>query len=726
VTPTSLPSQPFTPSIRVRVVAPVVVLALALAAGVPCAEDQRPASPEREWRTHGGDPGHTQHSPLTQIDATNVRRLRVAWTYRTGDARPEGRSQIQCNPIVVDGVLYATSAGLHAFALDAASGRELWRFDPTGGGGASDGALGVNRGVVFWSDGRERRILYSAGQTLFALDAATGSLVPGFGREGRVDLGLGLGRELAGAYVRATTPGVVYRDLLILGSAVSEGPGPSAPGHVRAFDVRTGAVRWTFRTIPQPGEYGYDTWPPDAWKTAGGANSWSGLSLDHSRGLVYVPTGSPAFDFWGGDRKGANLFGNSLVALRAATGERVWHYQLVRHDLWDRDLPQAPVLLDVRRGDRTIDAVAQATKSGHVFVFDRASGEPLFEVEERPVPGSELQGEETSRTQPLPRKPRAFSRQAFGEADATDLSPASRVAVLERLRQVRSAGQFVPPSTQGTVIFPGFDGGAEWGGSAFDPQTRLLYVNANEMPWILEMREVPKAGALPLGARVYAQHCAVCHGASRQGAPQAQSPSLVGIETRQARGDTLAIVEKGKGVMPGFAFLSPAERAAVAAFARGEREPDAPDGEAARAGRPYAHLGYNRFLDPEGYPAVKPPWGTLNAIDLDSSEIRWSVPLGELPELTKRGIPRTGTENYGGPVVTAGGLVFIAATKDEKLRAFDKRTGEVLWETTLPAGGYATPATYEVGGRQYLVIAAGGGKMGTKSGDAYVAFALPD
>ena len=294
MTPTSLPSQPFTPSIRVRVVAPVVVLALALAAGVPCAEDQRPASPEREWRTHGGDPGHTQHSPLTQIDATNVRRLRVAWTYRTGDARPEGRSQIQCNPIVVDGVLYATSAGLHAFALDAASGRELWRFDPTGGGGASDGALGVNRGVVFWSDGRERRILYSAGQTLFALDAATGSLVPGFGREGRVDLGLGLGRELAGAYVRATTPGVVYRDLLILGSAVSEGPGPSAPGHVRAFDVRTGAVRWTFRTIPQPGEYGYDTWPPDAWKTAGGANSWSGLSLDHSRGLVYVPTGSPA------------------------------------------------------------------------------------------------------------------------------------------------------------------------------------------------------------------------------------------------------------------------------------------------------------------------------------------------------------------------------------------------------------------------------------------------
>ena len=703
-----------------------VVVSLACTAPAPAGDGARQAaSPEREWRTHGGNPGHTQHSPLAQIHSGNVRRLQVAWTYRTGDARGEGRSQIQCNPIVVDGVLYATSAGLHAFALDAATGRELWRFDPVAAG-ASAGGLAVNRGVVYWSDGGERRILYSAGQRLFALDAATGRLVRGFGREGRVDLGLGLGRDLAGAYVRATTPGVVYRDLLILGSAVSEGPGPSAPGHVRAFDVRTGAVRWTFRTIPQPGEYGYDTWAPDAWKTAGGANSWSGLSLDHARGLVYVPTGSPAFDFWGGDRKGANLFGNCLIALRALTGERVWHYQLVRHDLWDRDLPQAPVLVDVRRDGRTIDAVAQATKSGHVFVFERESGAPLFEIDERPVPASDLLGEETSKTQPLPRRPPAFSRQVFGEADATDISPAARAAVVERLRQVRSAGQFVPPSTQGTLIFPGFDGGAEWGGSAFDPETRLLYVNANEMPWILEMRLVPAKGTLPLGARVYAQHCAVCHGASREGAPQAQSPSLVGLEKRQAPGDTLAIVERGKGVMPGFPFLPPAERAAVAAYARGEREPDAADGEAARAGRPYAHLGYNRFLDPEGYPAVKPPWGTLNAIDLDSGEIRWSVPLGELAELTRRGIPPTGTENYGGPVVTAGGLVFIAATKDESFRAFDKRTGEVLWQTTLPAGGYATPATYETGGRQYVVIAAGGGKMGTKSGDAYVAFALPD
>jgi quinoprotein glucose dehydrogenase len=703
----------------------VLVLWAACAAAALTADAGAPVPPEREWRTHGGDPGHTQYSPLARIDTTNVGRLRVAWTYRTGDARDDNRSQIQCNPIVVDGVLYATSAGLAAIALDAASGRELWRFDPFAAG-AEASALGVNRGVVYWGEGEERRILYSAGQLLFALDARTGKLVPSFGRDGRVDLREGLGRDPSSLFVLSTTPGATYRDLLILGTRVHEGPGPSSPGHVRAYDVRSGAIRWTFRTIPEPGEAGHETWPKDAWKTAGGANAWSGLSVDHARGLVFVPTGSPAWDFWGGDRHGENLYGNSVLALRAATGERVWHYQLVRHDLWDRDLPQAPVLVDVLRDGRRVDAVAQATKSGHVFVFDRETGSPLFPIGERRVPVSDLVGEAAWPTQPLPLAPPPFARQAFTEAEATDLSPASREAVLARLRQVKSGGQFVPPSTEGTVIFPGFDGGAEWGGSAFDPETRLFYVNANEMPWILEMRALPPPGGQPLGARTYAQHCAVCHGPERQGVAQGQFPPLVGVEKKQPRAESLAIVEKGKGVMPGFAFLTRAEREAVTSHARGEREPDDAKGEAARAGRPYTHLGYNRFLDPEGYPAVKPPWGTLNAIDLDRGEIRWSVPLGELPELTRRGIAPTGTENYGGPIATAGGLVFIAATKDEKLRAFDKRSGRVLWEATLPAGGYATPATYEAGGRQYVVIAAGGGKMGTKSGDAYVAFALPD
>jgi quinoprotein glucose dehydrogenase len=705
----------------------LVAVSLVLAASLgPAADVPARVPPEREWRAHGGDAGHTQHSPLAQITVANVSRLRVAWTYNTGDARGNGRSQIQCNPVVVGGVLYATSAGLEAFALDAATGRELWRFDPARAG-ARQTALGVNRGVVVWGDGEERRVLYSAGRYLFALDARTGRLVPGFGKGGRVDLREGLGRDTAGLSVLSRTPGAVYRDLVIMGTLVHEGPGPSAPGHVRAYDARTGAIRWTFHTIPWPGEFGYDTWPRDAWKSVGGANAWSGISVDEARGLVFLPTGSPSWDFWGGDRHGANLFGNCVLALKAATGERVWHYQVVHHDLWDRDLPQAPVLVTVKRGGREVDAVSQATKSGHVFVFDRETGEPLFPIDERPVPPSDLKDEQAFPTQPLPSLPPAFARQSFTENDATDISPASRAAVLERLRRVRTGGQFVPPSTQGTMILPGFDGGAEWGGSAFDPETRLLYVNANEMPWILEMMEIPPpGGGGELGARVYAQHCTVCHGIDRRGDPQHQFPSLAGLAERMKKPDVVTLLQKGKGVMPAFAFLSRAEEEALASHVLGEPEPDDPKGEAARSGRPYTHLGYNRFLDPEGYPAVKPPWGTLNAIDLDAGEIRWSVPLGEVPELTRRGVAPTGTENYGGPIVTAGGLVFVGATKDERFRAFDKRTGKLVWETALPAGGYATPATYEKDGRQYVVIAAGGGKMGTRSGDAYVAFSLPD
>lgn len=702
-----------------------VLLALPLAGGCR----SKPAGPggtaaAREWRHHGGDPGHTQYSPLAQIDRANVARLKVAWTYRTGDARADDRSQIQCNPVVVDGVLYATSAGLKAFALDAATGRELWRFDPFAAG-AEESALGVNRGVVVWGEGAERRVVYSAGQYLFAVDAASGKVIPSFGNGGRVDLREGLGREGKELFVLSTTPGGVYRDLLVLGTRVHEGPGPSAPGSVRAYDLRTGAIRWTFHTIPKPGEPGHETWPGDAWKTVGGANAWSGISVDVERGLVFVPTGSPAWDFWGGDRHGANLFGNCVLALRAATGERVWHFQLVHHDLWDRDPPQAPVLVTVRRGGRARDAVAQATKSGHVFLFDRETGEPLFPIEERPFPPSDLIGENAWPTQPIPLKPPAFARQRMDEADVTDRTPAARAAVLERLREVRSDGQFVPPSTPGTVIFPGFDGGAEWGGAAFDPQTRLLYVNSNEMAWILQMKELPKPGALPVGARVYAQHCAVCHGADRRGDPQGQFPSLAKTRAKMKRAEVAHLVAKGKGVMPAFGFLAGHEVEAVSAHVLGEEE-DHGAGEAAQSGRPYTHLGYNRFLDPEGYPAVRPPWGTLNAIDLEAGEIRWSVPLGELPELTARGLAPTGTENYGGPILTAGGLVFIGASKDEMFRAFDKESGRVLWQAKLPAGGYATPATYEAGGRQLVVIAAGGGKMGTPSGDAYVAFALPE
>lgn len=685
----------------------------------------------RDWPVYLGDSASSQYSTLRQINVRNAKRLEVAWIYRAGDARPDNRSQIQCNPLIVDGVLYGSSPQLKVFALDAASGRELWRYDPFAGD-ASASSLGVNRGLVLWQRGESERLLFTAGHYLYALDASTGQRMTGFGQDGRVDIRDGLGRDASTLHVLSNTPGALVGDLLVLGTRVSEGPGPSAPGHVRAYDVRTGRIAWTFHTIPSPGEPGHETWPPDAWTHTGGANCWTGMAVDDERGLVFVPTGSAAFDFWGGNRIGENLFANCLLALDGATGRRVWHYQLVHHDLWDRDLPSPPNLITVRHRGRTIDAVAQTTKSGHVFVFDRATGAPLFPIAEKPVPASDLQGESAWPTQPVPLKPEPFSRQHFREEDATDLSPSARAAVLAKLRQVRPHQPFLPPSREGTIIFPGFDGGAEWGGAAVDPERGILYVNANEMPWILTMVETQaKEGELPLssGQQMFNQICAACHGLNRQGDPTRTVPSLVGVEQRKTKDEVTALLQMGKGVMPSFAFLTPRQRDAVVGFLFGEERSDPAKAEAtggdALGTVPYTHTGYNRYFDPEGYPAVKPPWGTLNAINLNTGEYEWRVPLGEFPELTARGIAPTGTENYGGPVVTAGGVLFIAATKDEMFRVFESKTGRLLWQIRLPAGGYATPATYAVKGQQYVVIACGGGKMGTQSGDAYVAFALP-
>ncbi|HXT38664.1 MAG TPA: PQQ-binding-like beta-propeller repeat protein, partial [Candidatus Angelobacter sp.] len=421
------------------------------------------------------------------------------------------------------------------------------------------------------------------------------------------------------------------------------------------------------------------------------------------------------------------------IALDAATGQRLWHYQFVHHDLWDRDLPAPPNLLTVRHNGKKIDAVAQVTKSGHVFVFNRETGEPLFPIEERPVPPSDLQGESAWPTQPLPVKPAPFARQIFSADEITDLSPEARKAVLERFVKVRPHAQFMPPSREGTIIFPGFDGGAEWGGAAVDPAKGILYVNANEMPWILSMVETKtkEGAALSSGQQIYNQICVTCHGVNRAGDPARAFPSLVNIGQKMKKAEIIQLLDTGRGVMPSVGFLSTAQKDAVAGFLLGETPGDhasaqagAPEGDVLGS-EPYTHTGYNRWLDPKGYPAVKPPWGTLNAIDLNTGEYVWRTPLGEYRELTAQGIPPTGTENYGGPIVTAGGVIFIAASKDEMFRAFDQRTGKVLWQAKLPAGGYATPSTYSVNGRQYVVIACGGGKMGTKSGDAYVAFALP-
>lgn len=673
------------------------------------------------WAMFGGGPENIHYSPLDQINRGNVDRLQVAWTFDTGDAFKD--SEMQCNPIIIDGVMFATSPKLRVIALNAATGKLLWSFDPNQG----NRSLGKmrNRGLTYWSDGKESRIFFGFRNYLYSLNARTGRPAAGFGQQGRIDMREGLDRDATGLSISLSTPGVIYRDLLIVGSLVSEGL-PAAPGHIRAYDVRTGKRRWIFHTIPQPGEFGYETWPPDAWKYIGGANNWSGMVVDQKRGLVFVPTGSAAFDFYGANRHGDNLFANTLLCLDAATGQRKWHFQAIKHDVWDRDFPAAPILLTINREGKSIDAVAQTTKSGQVLLFERETGAPLFPIEERAVPASAVDGEKLAERQPFPLLPPPFARQVLTEEMLTRRTPEAHRAVLEQFRKLRSNGQFEPPSREGTIVFPGFDGGAEWGGAAFDPSSGLLYVNSNEMAWILRLVPRPPRKKQLNGRELYIQECAACHREDMRGTPP-EFPALAKLNQKFEASDLRSIIRQGMGRMPAFIRLENESIDAIVEYLlTGKttvtvevRPDDSP------AYLKYSIDGYNKFLDPDGYPAVAPPWGTLNAIDLNKGAIAWQIPFGEFPELAAKGMRDTGTENYGGPLVTAGGVLFIGATNfDKKFRAYDKATGKLLWETTLPAAGNATPATYEVRGRQYVVIAAGGGKSGAPSGGKYVAFAL--
>lgn len=592
------------------------------------------------WITVNGDRQGTRWSSLTQINRGSVARLKPAWSFRTGDAAADGSTPIECTPLAVDGRLYLTTAATQVVALDGATGRELWRYNPYPAGrkGYRLVSGGVNRGVAWWSDGRPegaRRILLATPDgRLISLDAATGKPDAAFGRSGVVDLKEGLAEDLAALPYGCTAPPAVYGDLAILGFSNSEGPPPAPPGDVRAFNIRTGREAWRFHTIPLPGEFGSETWAPGSIERRPGCNNWSGASVDPESGLVFVATGSPGFDFYGGDRAGRNLFGNCVIALDAATGRRRWHFQIVRHDLWDYDNPCPPIVLDLPGAPQR--AVAQVTKTGYCFLFDRDTGRSLFPLEERTVPASDVPGEKSWPAQIFPLKPPPFSDQAIlGPDDLTNISPQAHAFARARLAKMRHGPIFTPTALGPTARLPGFLGGANWGGAAYSPESGLLYVSSNN---------------------VAREH-----------------------ELRPAAGDF-----------------------------------------------PYSNSGYGRFSDEEGYPANKPPWGRLTAIDLRRGEFAWQQVLGEYPELTKRGIPPTGTEMLGGCIVTAGGLVFVAATKDAKMRAFDSATGRLLWSHSLPFAGYATPCTYEAAGRQYVAIAAaGGGKMATPAGDVYLVFALP-
>jgi len=777
-----------------------------------------------DWPVYGGQAAGDHYSSLSQINRNNVQKLQVAWKF---DAGEEGG--LETSPIIVRRVLYAYTATQKVVALDAASGKLIWKFD--------SGITGKNpvRGLSYWTDGKQSRIFAPVTNFLYALDARTGKPIADFAEGGRIDLR----KDLRGDYrlqsIALTSPGIVYKDLIIVGGRNPE-THPSPPGDIRAFDVRTGELRWRFHTIPHPGEFGNETWPKDAWQEAGAANNWAGMALDAERGIVYVPTGSPVFDFYGADRVGDDLFADTLLALDAQTGKRIWHFQGVHHDIWDRDFPSPPALVTVNRKGKRVDAVAQTSKQGFLFLFDRATGKPLFPIEERSYPASRVPGEVTAPTQPVPLLPEPFARQVLTADLLTQRTPAAHAWAVQEFSTYLSAGQFVPTALdKETVVFPCFLGGAEWGGPAVDPKRGIIFINSNEWACVVALTENKPArstgertyhnlcsvchnddrkgspptypslvdvgtrltqaqtettilqgkGRMPAfpslqgeylqslvqfvrsavdsgpknqsekaenarssatpeesqdtatptaGAKIYESKCATCHGDHRAGKPPA-FPALAGVASRLSAQEIQDRIHQGKGLMPGFPGLAGKELDGLVAYlatTQNAIDPD-PDHDAIYSstaeGAPmkYRITGSRDFLDPDGYPAIKPPWGTLNAIDLNTGKYLWKIPLGEYPALAAQGLKNTGTENYGGPIVTAGNVLFIGATVyDKKFRAFDSRSGKLLWETVLPFAAVATPATYMIGGKQYVVVASGGGKdPKSPSGSAYIAFALP-
>lgn len=704
-----------------------------------------------DWGVYRGDKKGTQYSALDQINTGNVHLLDKAWEYQyEGEAQSPG---IYSNPIIVDGLLYFNTPHMKTVALNAATGEEVWVFDPAM---YNDGKVirSRSRGLIFWEDenGNNQRIFNSVKDRVYALDAKTGKLIEPFGQfEGSnfIDLRHDLPVPPELADIEITTQGVVYKDYLIIPGRQPEG-NSGTPGDIRAYNALTGEFEWIFNTVPLPGQFGYDTWEWEDEMIYGAANPWGGLSVDEERGWVFAATGSAAGDFiYGGSRKGANLFANCVLAIDATTGERKWHYQVIRHDIWDYDLPPAPMLVTTTTDQGTRDVVVQMGKFPFMFILDRDTGEPVFPVVDMPVPSFKgVAGEQPYATQPWPLKPPPLVRTAMYESDITDITPESYASVLEQFRKLRTGPVYTPASLEGTITTPGHHGAVEWPGGCFDPASNVVFVAVNEFPTVHTLTPIdpdnPLDNQTPVqrGASIYNTNCAHCHGLNKVGNPP--FPPL--NKLTKTNEEILQLLENGYGEMPSFSNLSIEEKNSIIAYLEDndyvEGEHTIGQGKAVESVPVWSGTGsggnwktttpqyINRtrfFVDHMGFPAVKPPWGQLIAVDIAEGDILWRVPLGEYPELVKMGIHNTGTEIFGGPVVTAGNVVFIAGTADEKIRAFNKADGALLWEYKLPAGGYTNPSVYMIDGKQYVVMSAGGaGKLGTPPGKSVIAFALPE